>query len=572
MLYRQGLKSSVPARRLLLFVVLQFALAPDAPSQSFEDDRRPLASTIVLPDFAPSAPAPGALLPPVLPAAEPSPFDVYSGRRFVLRGVRFTGNRVLGTAQLQQQVTSFLNRSIDINELQQLRDRISALYLSLGYVNSGARIPEQQIDDGILQVQLVEGVLSEVNVRNDGRFRDHFFIERLQHAAQPTLNVNRLERRLYQWQQDPRFKTISAELQPGERPGEARLQLQVQEAEPVTQSVDVNNFHTPAVGAEGVYYSWRHGNWDGGGEVLFLGLEKTEGLDGVNLLYELPVNAADDRLSYFAKLNRSDVIEGDFAALDIESRAATLGVSFKTGLQQDIDNIAYWFVNAEWRRSESYLLGDRFSFSPGPENGISRLSVLRTGSDMQWRSAQQVIAVRATLSVGLDMFAATRNDEGSPDAVFTSLLLQGQWAQRFDLLDSMLLARMDMQLSDSSLLGLEQFSIGGHDTVRGYRENTLVRDQGTVASLEWRVPFYRHHEQYTQHAVAVFYDAGYARNKRRNLFASATLNSIGLGFVGEVDRHWQYQLYWADALQDAFVVDGSDLQDEGLHFRLAYRW
>jgi hemolysin activation/secretion protein len=37
-------------------------------------------------------------------------------------------------------------------------------------------------------------------------------------------------------------------------------------------------------------------------------------------------------------------------------------------------------------------------------------------------------------------------------------------------------------------LPLEQMAIGGRFSVRGYRENTMVRDHGLIVSLEGRIP------------------------------------------------------------------------------------
>jgi hemolysin activation/secretion protein len=53
---------------------------------------------------------------------------------------------------------------------------------------------------------------------------------------------------------------------------------------------------------------------------------------------------------------------------------------------------------------------------------------------------------------------------------------------------NLLVARIDTQLTPDSLLSLERFSMGGVDTVRGYRQNQLVADNGILGSVEVRVP------------------------------------------------------------------------------------
>ena len=67
---------------------------------------------------------------------------------------------------------------------------------------------------------------------------------------------------------------------------------------------------------------------------------------------------------------------------------------------------------------------------------------------------------------------------------------------------------------------MEKCALGGLETVRGYPENTLVRDECFVASLEFRVPVYQlplagisRGPNEGQVQLAAFADYGYAKNK-----------------------------------------------------------
>ena len=105
------------------------------------------------------------------------------------------------------------------------------------------------------------------------------------------------------------------------------------------------------------------------------------------------------------------------------------------------------------------------------------------GSDLN-----QVIAARSTLSIGLDAFDATQQHGSVPDGQFVTWLGQLQWARRLGDWGIQSIFRTDLQLSNRSLLPMEQCAVGGFNTVRGYRENQLVRDECFIASLELRVP------------------------------------------------------------------------------------
>lgn len=64
------------------------------------------------------------------------------------------------------------------------------------------------------------------------------------------------------------------------------------------------------------------------------------------------------------------------------------------------------------------------------------------------------------------------------------------------------------QLAGETLPPLERFTVGGLDTVRGYPENLLVRDNGLVLSGELRVPIVRHDGGRGVLALAPFVDLG----------------------------------------------------------------
>src|SRR5262249_58555370 len=88
-------------------------------------------------------------------------------------------------------------------------------------------------------------------------------------------------------------------------------------------------------------------------------------------------------------------------------------------------------AQGEYRRSKSFLFGDPFSFSVGPEHGVAKLALLRAGAQWTRRSARVVWAVRGQVTGGLDALGATRNsDPNVPDGRFVAGLLQLHVATR----------------------------------------------------------------------------------------------------------------------------------------------
>ena len=219
------------------------------------------------------------------------------------------------------------------------------------------------------------------------------------------------------------------------------------------------------------------------------------------------------------------------------------------------------------------MLGGGFSFVAGPERGISRVTALRASWDLVHRLRNQVLALRSTTSLGLPWFDATRNTGDIPDGNFFTWLGQAQYAARLPWLDAQLIARLDTQLSNHPLLGLEQFAIGGHATVRGYRENDLVRDEGVVGSVELRVPVWKRVGDEPYLTLATFVDSGYSFNEDRATVGKTTLVSVGLSAIANLHDNVSAQLTWAEDLKELPDTGADyDLQDDGIQFRVSVSW
>ena len=130
------------------------------------------------------------------------------------------------------------------------------------------------------------------------------------------------------------------------------------------------------------------------------------------------------------------------------------------------------------------------------------------------------------------------------------------------------IARVDAQLASDTLPSLERFPLGGHLSVRGYRENQIVRDRGVVTSLELRVPVWPFEGRVGAFQLAPFADYGHATNRRNPTPSPKDLASVGIGLLwalGPVEA----EIYWGHQLVN--VDTSGDLQDDGVQFRVGVR-
>lgn len=516
-------------------------------------------------------PPPESVLPPI-PPPPPEREPALEGGVFV-RAFRFDGNTVFDAAELERVTAPFAGRRISSSELRAARDAVTRLYIDAGYVTSGALLPDQRLEDGVVQLRIVEGRLRDVEVEGSDGFRPGYFRSRLLAGSERPLRVQDLEQRLQRFQQDPRLHRVAARLEPSEQRGESVLRLRVEEAFPATLGLEWSNDVPPSLGEHTGRVDASLVNILGVGDELSGRVRFAEGLVDPELRYGVPLNRWDTELETRVRYSDAKVVEEPFDAADFTSDAVTVGLGLLQPVWRTLTDTARIGLIGEWRRSDTDIDGEPFGF-PGsgadPETGESTISVLRLGADWLHRGRSRVLAARQLVSFGLPVLGATSNPSGTPDSEFVSFLTQLRAAQRIErLLGLEIVLRADLQFSTDPLMPLEQIAVGGVDSVRGYRENQLVRDQAAIGGIELRLPLYRDDRGH-QIQLAPFFDAGrgWSAGDRDSAPDDDTLYGRGVGLRYRFRNLLSAELTWADSMSN--VVDPTDdsLQDQGIYFRV----
>jgi hemolysin activation/secretion protein len=198
----------------------------------------------------------------------------------------------------------------------------------------------------------------------------------------------------------------------------------------------------------------------------------------------------------------------------------------------------------------------------------TRVSALRFFQEWTSRNSREVIALRSQFSLGLDVLNATVNQD-APDSRFFAWQGQAQWA-RLLAPETLLLLRLNTQLASTTLLPIEQFGLGGQDSIRGYRQDYLLTDNATFVSAEVQVPILRLPQINSILQVIPFVDFGVGwnssgeENPDRN-----TLAAVGLGLRWAQGDRFTVRLDWGIPLVSVNSNERT-LQENGLYFSLLY--
>jgi hemolysin activation/secretion protein len=535
---------------------------------------RPSERPLPLPKDEPERPSPTIEFPPLnLPPLEMQPDETRSlpRLRVRVRDFQFVGNTAFSAAELASITAPYREREIGSDDLETIRIALTGHYIERGYINSGAVLPDQKVSTGVITYQIVEGRLTGIEVNGMRRLRASYVRDRVALASGQPLNVYAIRDRLFLLQQDPRIQRLDAVLLPGTRPGEATLRVEVTEAPSGEAYFTVNNHRPPSVGAGRGEIALLDYNMLGFGDSLALRAGLTEGSSDVDLSYAVLLNARDTTLNFRYAQSSSNVVEAPFDQLNVESRAQTAGIGISHFLRKGPQEEVGLGLTFEQRESQSFLLGEPFAFSQGtPPDGRVRLSILRFSQSWLKHDSERVIVARSTFSDGIDIFNATINRTSEPDGRFLSWLGQLQWVERLLARRDELVVRVDAQLSKDPLPSLEQLSVGGANSVRGYRENQQVRDSGLFTSIEYRLTVWSDPGRGHRVQLAGFYDRGQSWNRERTTPDPQTLASVGVG-VRTLYYPWlEFELYYGKHLTK-IEQPGANLQDKGIHFQIRAR-
>ncbi|MEI6213430.1 MAG: ShlB/FhaC/HecB family hemolysin secretion/activation protein [Desulfuromonadales bacterium] len=478
----------------------------------------------------------------------------------------FTGNTVVSSTELETATRSYLNRELPYEELERLRQMLSKLYIDRGYVNSGVIIPDQVVSDGVVSMTVVEGTLDRIDIEGVKHFRPGYIAARLDASAAKPVNLNRLQEALQFLQQDSRIKRIHADFKPGALLGEAIMKVAIEENSPYLASLSFSNHASPSTGSYRGELNLAHQNLIGMGDILSAGFGLTDGTREYSATYAIPLNSRDSLLELYFRLGDSTVTESLFKGLDIRSESDSYGLRVRQPLFKTLSKEFSLSLAAETKRSTTYLLGRPFAFSAGSEDGANRETVLRFSQDWLERSESTVFAVHSSFSLGIDALGSSIRDAGA-DGRFFAWLGQLLLIKRLGVMPGQILFRTDMQWTADQLLSLEKYSLGGMGSVRGYRKDVLVRDNGVNSSLELRIPLLSPEAGYGSLQAVPFFDFGWASNNKSDAGGAKSIYSIGAGLKWELAKRVNLDIFYGYGLTSV-GERGNDLQDQGFHFQL----
>lgn len=523
-------------------------------------------------DSLPPASPDAAPLPtdqPILPTAEqtptaPSQSPNTDEPQLEVIEIQVVGSSIFDNADFEPVLAPYVGRSVTLEELRQAADAVTQLYLNQGYITSRAILANQTVTDGIVQLQVIEGSLAEIQVEGDDRLTN-YVRDRIALGARTPLNQARLEDQLRLLRTDPLLDNIEASLRAGEGLGESILIVRVEASKAIEAHLILDTNSPPSVGVVRTGADFTYRNPFGIGDQFRTSAYRatTGGSELYELSYRAPINAMNGTISarYLPSFFRI-IDPASIAALNVSGSADVYELSYRQPLIRTPREEFALSLGFRHRSGNTLLSGININ--------ESRTSVIQLGQDYLRRDVSGAWALRSQFNIGTSLFNATRATSPTADGEFVSWLGQVQRAQVLND-DNLLIIQGDLQFASDSLLGSEQFVIGGGQSVRGYDQNARFGDNGFRLSVEDRMVVQRDEAGVPVIQIAPFLDMATVWNTR----SSTTTNNqrfllgTGLGVLYNPFEQFNIRLDVGVPLVE-LTEAGDNPQDVFLYLNLDY--
>lgn len=495
------------------------------------------------------AQVPGAVQPgqierqfqaPPQPRAQPGTFQVPETRqqppadaaaiRFTLAALEVVGATVYDAATLQGHYASLLGREVSLADIYGVAQALTTRYRNDGYILSQVLVPAQEVADGRLRLQAVEGHVARVRLQGEGS--DHPLLQayaaRIE-AARP-LTAGVLERYLLLMNDLPGAFARATLVPSPQEQGAAELVVEFVQRR-ASGGLGVDNRGGRVLGP-----------WRLSGDVEWVGLlgrQERTGLRAVSTLdreldyfavnHDQPLGSEGARLAFSVGIVRAqpEDLGLTIVPLNLETASESATLAYSRPLRRSRAENLYLRAALTAHDGETELFGVRDS--------RDRIRALRLG--LTWDladAARGINIVDLEFSQGLRGLGSSRNDDpflsrsgGNVD--FSKLAL---YAARLQALAPRwsVLAALSAQYAFADLLAPELYSVGGEQFGRAYDPSELVGDHGAAAKLELRYTRSTALPALAAYTAYGFYDGGFVRQRSPGgLAASESLASAGLG-------------------------------------------
>ena len=411
---------------------------------------------------------------------------------FILQGLSIKGGETFSVETITSLEPPQTGAEINLSALYDFADRITQYYREEGFALSFALVPAQEITDGQVQIEIIEGQIDELIIRESNlsdRARAHILDSFARFAEKGLTKTRDLERFLLSINNHPGISAKGV-IRPGAKPASSALVLEV-EQRTQTASIGYQNYLSDSLGRD-VFLSdiaWL-GQWTGRDEARISIRQAPDPKTYQSVAFDYRSYIDDSDLEVFVKFSQSETRpeKGPLADLDFSSNAYSQEFGFQFPLWQ-------------WRKSSLFAGGTMRITDSQSRNGTTPSSTDKVRYVTGYADYEIDFAngashqIRAEIEQGASFFQARANSREGAKLQHTILRVSDRYRKPLRFLaigqvDATLRLMAQTTLNDSPVFANAECSFGGRGFGVGMDAGTLSGEHCLLASaqINWQRP------------------------------------------------------------------------------------
>jgi hemolysin activation/secretion protein len=477
-----------------------------------------------------------------------------------------------------------------IGQIQDVAAAVTERYRSAGFILAQAIVPAQEVDDGVVTIEVFEGTLGAVTFQGNEMYRDAVLAAPFKDLIDTPVTASGVESAILTTSDYPGLSVFGV-FQPGTEVGETDLVIRVQQEQPWEASLRTDNYGTRFTGQYRVFADFQWNNPSGAGDRFYAAILRQ--FDPTNgrfwqLEYERPIGPPGMSIGVSGQRNPFDV-GSDLAAADLSGESEIFQIfgrrSIVRSRQKNVYGTLSWQrINATTSQAGVPIAEDVLSvleFELDFDSIDSRARGLNLGTLGFTFGLGDLLGGHGADNVAQQSVPPSRQGGSGEFADNDFFKAYASYSRLQTLIEDVsLLLRTEGQWSPDLLTSVEQFNIGGPASVRAYPVADALFDSGVFGSLELTVnaPGFSHVPAFGGLTwgqvlkVSFFTDFAYGRlnDPVATDRASASFSGYGAGLAFGIPGELQGRLQYARPFAGATAP--SDGNDERWWFELTYQF
>ena len=484
----------------------------------------------------PKVPLTPKALPSVGAGEYKAPLSAKDDVKTFVKSFKFSGNTAFSSETLSALIKSYEGKEVGINGLKEIASIITKHYRDNGYFVARAYIPAQSMDNGIVEIAIIEGTYGAFDMKNTSHVDTpevQNFMDELKHGQ--IVSTMSLERQMLLINDLGGAQVTNAEVYPGAAVGTSDFRITVSPTSKYSGYAMADNYGSRYTGMNRLNVMGAISSLSGIGDTLSLSgmISNTRDLKNIRLAYDRPlgyaglkggvsVSATDYTLSEITNYEgygRTDAYNAYVSYPYLKTRSQTISTDLSYDHKSMKDSSGLPGLVDESRKKL-----DAITLRLNDKQNTTLLNL--PGS--LYASAGMTVG-----HLGLDNEVAYTNDASlNSHGNYSKVNLSLNHTQAVTELLNLQTILKTQKSFGKNLDSAEDLSVGGSNGVRAYEDSELSGDQGYSLSMDMIYSLPK--VDALNHSTSVFFDHAKIW-KNSTIFNTEdnqrVINAIGIGYT-----------------------------------------